>query len=191
MSLLRAEDHRRMPWKNGGGETTEIAVFPQGAGFADFGWRVSMAKVAGDGPFSHFPGIDRTLAILDGNGLELTFGDGNRAFLDADADPLSFPADITVDARLSDGPITDLNVMTRRGTVTHKVSRIEIDGAIERQTAGMPTLALCHSGKLDVETGDARVSLSALDCAQIEPLPETPMRLSGKAHCFVIEIFYD
>jgi environmental stress-induced protein Ves len=47
-----------MPWKNGGGETTEIAVFPDGAGLSDFDWRVSMARVDGDGPFSSFPGIE-------------------------------------------------------------------------------------------------------------------------------------
>ncbi|RCS25918.1 HutD family protein [Phyllobacterium salinisoli] len=191
MVLLKAEDYRRMPWKNGGGETTEIAVVPQGAGLADFDWRVSMAKVASDGPFSHFPGIDRTLAILDGNGLELAFGNANRVFLDADTDPLPFPADIAVDARLSNGLVTDLNVMTRRGAVVHRVSRFEIDGTTERQAVGSPTLVLCHSGTLAVETGGVGVNLSALDCAQIEASPETSIRLSGKARCFVIDIVYE
>ena len=68
MQVLRAENYRRMPWKNGGGETTEIAVFPAGAGLDDFDWRVSMARVESSGPFSVFPGIDRTLAILEGEG---------------------------------------------------------------------------------------------------------------------------
>ena len=61
--LLRNSDHRRMPWKNGGGETVEVIVHPEGASLSDFGWRVSMATVASDGPFSVFPGIDRTLAV--------------------------------------------------------------------------------------------------------------------------------
>ncbi len=60
-----------MPWKNGGGETVEIAVFPEGAGFKDFGWRISLASVASDGPFSAFPGIDRTLTVIDGVGIDL------------------------------------------------------------------------------------------------------------------------
>ena len=51
-------------WKNGGGSTTEIAVFPPDAGFDDFDWRVSLATVAADGPFSAFPGIERTLAMF-------------------------------------------------------------------------------------------------------------------------------
>jgi environmental stress-induced protein Ves len=65
MKILRASTHKAMPWKNGGGETAEIAVFPEGASMQDFGWRVSMAKVTENGPFSLFPDIDRTLSILE------------------------------------------------------------------------------------------------------------------------------
>ena len=31
MRVIRAGDCKRMPWKNGGGSTTELAVFPDGA----------------------------------------------------------------------------------------------------------------------------------------------------------------
>ena len=62
--ILRSPDHRRMPWKNGRGETTEIAVHPAGASIDDFGWRVSMAGVAEDGDFSLFPGIAITLTVV-------------------------------------------------------------------------------------------------------------------------------
>ena len=61
MRILRAPDYRVMPWKNGGGTTTEVAVSPEGAGLDHFDWRISMARVEQDGPFSTFPGIDRTL----------------------------------------------------------------------------------------------------------------------------------
>jgi len=57
-----------VPWKNGAGSTTEIAVFPQDAGFTDFDWRVSLATIGADGPFSVFPGVDRTLALVEGHG---------------------------------------------------------------------------------------------------------------------------
>ena len=69
--ILRAADHRRMPWKNGRGETVEVAVHPPGAGLDDFGWRVSMAGVTEDGDFSIFPGIDRSLAVLSGTAVDL------------------------------------------------------------------------------------------------------------------------
>ena len=54
MKILRNKDHRRMPWKNGGGETTEIAVFPPQADLSAFGWRVSMATVASAEPNGQF-----------------------------------------------------------------------------------------------------------------------------------------
>ena len=65
MQILYARDRVVSPWKNGGGTTTEVAAFPPGAPLENFGWRVSIAQVARSGPFSLFPGIDRTLALLD------------------------------------------------------------------------------------------------------------------------------
>lgn len=56
MKSLHARDYKRMPWKNGGGETVEIAIFPADASVETFEWRISMATVANDGPFSIFPG---------------------------------------------------------------------------------------------------------------------------------------
>ena len=69
--VIRNEDLVRVPWKNGGGTTAEVAAFPEGSGFETFGWRISMADVASDGPFSLFPGIDRTLIVVEGDGIEL------------------------------------------------------------------------------------------------------------------------
>lgn len=74
--VLRANAYARMPWKNGGGETREIAIFPPAANLDTLDWRISMAVVAQDGPFSSFPGIDRTLCVIEGAGMELDFGAG-------------------------------------------------------------------------------------------------------------------
>src|SRR4029077_2512621 len=69
--LLTPNDYRSMPWKNGAGRTTEIAVHPPGAALDAFAWRVSIADVEQDGPFSRFPGIDRTIVLLGGSGMRL------------------------------------------------------------------------------------------------------------------------
>ena len=53
--LLTPNDYRSMPWKNGAGRTTEIAVHPAGAALDAFAWRVSIADIERDGPFSRFP----------------------------------------------------------------------------------------------------------------------------------------
>nr|WP_245413978.1 HutD family protein [Fulvimarina endophytica] len=115
-----------MAWKNGGGETIEIAVHPAGAGLDGFDWRISMARVESDGPFSAFPGVDRTLAILEGEGMELDIDGFGRHRLTPETAPFTFPADAATEASLLGGPITDLNVMARRGTAKHRVSRIDI-----------------------------------------------------------------
>lgn len=124
MRIIRAADYATMPWKNGGGTTTEIAVSPPGAALSDFDWRISMAHVGADGPFSSFPGIDRTLSLLGGQGLALVFDDGETVELDRSSEPFFFAADRAVSGRLTDGPIDDLNVMSRRGRWTHNVSRL-------------------------------------------------------------------
>lgn len=120
--ILRSADHRRVPWKNGGGEAVEVAIFPDGSGLSDFGWRVSVATVASDGAFSIFPGVDRTLAILSGEGVELDIDSMGSHTLRATSAPLAFPADVPVNCRLLNGSITDLNVMTRRGVFRHRLT---------------------------------------------------------------------
>ncbi|MGO7755684.1 HutD family protein, partial [Rhizobium ruizarguesonis] len=84
---------------------------------------------AEDGPFSIFPGIDRTLAILDGNGMVLDMDGSSPVLLTTASNPLAFQADIPVAARLEDGAITDLKVMTRRNGLTHTLIRIDVDGS--------------------------------------------------------------
>ena len=124
MRIIRAADCKVMPWKNGGGTTTEIAVAPEGASLSDFDWRISMAHVGQDGPFSSFPGIDRTLSVLTGSGITLAFGDGEHVRLDCSSAPYPFAADRAVEGQLVDGPIDDLNVMSRRGRWRHRVERL-------------------------------------------------------------------
>ncbi|MCB5203199.1 HutD family protein [Neorhizobium sp. T786] len=161
MRVMRAADYKRMPWKNGGGETVEIAVFPPQASLDDFGWRISMATVATDGPFSAFSGIDRTLSILDGAGMVLSIAERSPVVLDAVSAPHAFPADVETSARLIDGPITDLNVMTRRGMFRHTVERRTGPGSITGD--GTVRLILCGAGELTAESGSRAVKLEPLD----------------------------
>ena len=113
---------RAMAWKNGGGTTREIAVFPPGAGMDDFIWRLSMATVEQAGPFSAFPGIERTLAVLDGR-LSLV-GQGLAAELDAASAPLCFDAALPVHGTPLGGPVRDLNAMVRRGACSVSMVRL-------------------------------------------------------------------
>jgi len=166
-TLLRNADHRRMPWKNGRGETVEVFVHPQGAGLTDFGWRVSMATVASDGPFSVFPGIDRTLTVLSGDGMALSIDGFGDRLLTPTSEPLAFPADAPTTARLTGGPITDLNVMTRRGHFEHTLSRHTADGSFTL-AAACGTRLLLPLDPLGVATPDGLVGLQPLDALLID-----------------------
>ncbi|TPM39426.1 HutD family protein [Mesorhizobium sp. B2-3-4] len=168
MRILRAADYRVMPWKNGGGTTTEISVSPDGAGLDDFDWRVSMARVEGSGPFSSFAGIDRTLSVLEGEGIVLDVSGQPPERLTAARPPFSFPADQPTSAALIAGPITDLNVMTRRGRMLHQVERLVISRPMDIAVNARSTLILCHKGEaVFPAAGPAR--LGPLDALLIGP----------------------
>ncbi|VDC20457.1 HutD/Ves family protein [Pseudogemmobacter humi] len=101
------------PWKNGGGQTAEIAVSPVAADMETFSWRVSVASVASDGPFSEFPGIDRVLTVTEGGPMVLEIG-GREHLLDETSPPFAFSGEAPVMARLCGPPLLDFNVMCRR-----------------------------------------------------------------------------
>ncbi len=104
------------PWKNGGGSTCEIACWPPGADLVNFDWRISIASIAADGPFSAFPGVDRSIMLLEGAGVRLRSSEGRFDHqLDTPYRPFAFSGDATVDCTLLGGPSSDFNVMTRRG----------------------------------------------------------------------------
>ncbi|MGL4494542.1 MAG: HutD/Ves family protein [Beijerinckiaceae bacterium] len=162
MRIIRQSDFRRMPWKNGGGETIEVAVDHHARGLDDFIWRVSMARVASDGPFSLFPAVDRTLCVLDGVGIDLVFDEARHVALSPASPPFSFPGDVAVTARLHAGPITDLNVMTRRGHARHVVSRVKAAASADITPADKLVLLLnagpaVHVGSTALASGDCAV----------------------------------
>lgn len=164
MRLIRSGECRRMPWKNGGGETIEIAVFPAGASVHYFDWRLSTATVATDGPFSSFPGVDRTLAVLEGEGIDLDIAGRDPTRLTPAAPPHAFPADVPVAARLIDGPIRDLNLMTRRGRFAHEM-RHHSAGRFELVVPShAETVVFCASGWTSVG-GRTPVRLAPHDAA--------------------------
>src|SRR5690606_22470293 len=107
-----------VPWNDGCGSTVEIAIGPNEAGFDDFAWRVSLATISEDGAFSQFPGVDRTLALVDGHGMTLQI-DGEPALI-SDAEPvIAFDGSSEVQARLNRGPTLDFNVMSRSERCWH------------------------------------------------------------------------
>ncbi len=120
VSLLTPADFHPMPWKNGAGRTTEIAVHPPGAALDAFDWRVSIADVERDGPFSRFPGVDRTIVLLAGAGMRLRSG-AEDVELATRFVPEGLNGDDSFECALIAGPCRDFNAMFRRDRVRGRV----------------------------------------------------------------------
>jgi environmental stress-induced protein Ves len=174
-----------MPWKNGGGVTTEIAIFPAGAGLEDFEWRLSMATVASDGPFSLFAGVDRTLAVLEGEGIVLSVEGRPEESIKRGSSPVSFAADRPTSARLIAGPVTDLNAMTRRGVWTHRMEMLR--GSAVIADGGEPTIVLCSSGSAAISVGGKSVTLSRHDAAIVDA-GQVEAASSGSAELYIVRM---
>lgn len=109
------------PWKNGGGTTRELVVWPK----ADpWQWRISVAEVTQSGPFSRFEGIERWFAVLQGEGVVLST-QGVRHHLTTDSTPLRFDGAPATDCELLGGPTRDFNLMTRMGVANATVTRLK------------------------------------------------------------------
>lgn len=105
-------DFIEMPWKNGAGVTTELFRLPDPQDPSQFLLRISRAKVEQDGPFSVFPGVNRELLILQGDGCRLAFTD--RAEVLVPGRVLTFHGEDPIHCQLINGPIVDFNVMIAR-----------------------------------------------------------------------------
>ena len=109
LTVLRAADYPRMPWKNGGGSTEEITR-DAGVGLDAFGWRLSIADIEASGGFSVFAGYQRIITVLQGAGMTLDV-DGALTEPLLPGDPFAFSGDSQVSCNLLDGPIRDFNLI--------------------------------------------------------------------------------
>ncbi|MFH8516051.1 HutD family protein [Streptomyces gelaticus] len=154
--VLRAADRMAMPWKNGGGVTREIAAHPEGAPLDAFDWRISLAEVTEDGLFSAFPGVDRTLTVVEGAGMDLMVG-GEHHIVDEPYWPHDFPGDLETEGRLLGGPVVNLNVMCRRGRTVAAVAVVRGTVRLAAPPAGAALAVALEDGAVldgtDIELG--------------------------------------
>jgi environmental stress-induced protein Ves len=126
---LMPAEYRVMPWQNGRGATAEIRRQPRdGEASLAFDWRLSLAAIDADSEFSLFPGYDRSILTVDGDGIELIVGERAPVELGPRAAPYAFPGDEPAHCRLLGGPTRDFNVMTRRGRASHTLLRRPLVG---------------------------------------------------------------
>lgn len=127
--VIPADRYRRERWRNGLGWTREIYAESsesadrcadlqlRTAGTVDWTWRLSIAEIERDAAFSVFPGVERELVLLRGNGLRLRFDDGETRALAPPHARARFAGERAVTGELVDGPTEDFNLMWRRDTL--------------------------------------------------------------------------
>jgi environmental stress-induced protein Ves len=111
ISILSTTTIAPQAWKNGGGQTRELLVWPSSENWS---LRISRADIEKNGPFSAFPGVDRWFAVLQGAGVILIFADASHTQR-LDSEPLNFNGAQSPDCHLLDGPTQDLNLMSLGG----------------------------------------------------------------------------
>ncbi|MFN3789079.1 HutD family protein [Massilia sp.] len=178
-----------VPWKNGTGSTTEIAIGPPDSGFEDFDWRVSLATIEKDGAFSNFPGVDRTLALVEGHGMLLEI-DGEPTLV-TDAEPVvAFDGSSEVIAKLSRGGSTDFNAMTRSERCYHTFGRRRLSGdSTFVARADVTVLFLAEGDALELRNEKERIGMVRYDAVVLEPGSVWKLE-AGQGMIYIVDVWY-
>ncbi|MBK7642924.1 MAG: HutD family protein [Planctomycetes bacterium] len=190
---LRAADARQVPWKNGRGFTSELALWPRTGSFErdEFEWRLSKASIDEPGPFSSFPGIERLLVVTDGAGLVLEHaGAAPRKEL-ARLQPYRFQGEWITSADLVAGPVSDFNVLCRTGRARAEVECW--DGELRtraKPNTGEHLFLHVLSGDLEARTSDrARPwRLASGESLWLAPPDERELALAGSCRALLVRI---
>jgi environmental stress-induced protein Ves len=155
-----------MPWRNGAGTTHEIAIDDSsGESKAPFLWRLSMADLAGDGPFSEIADVDRILVLLEGEDVLLTIAGAAPEPL-AEHEAIAFPGDVTTRLTMAPGGGRDLNLMWDRTRVQGMVDILNIGDTLQIEEHIAFAIALGTSATIEVD-GDEHV-LGEQDALQLD-----------------------
>ncbi len=128
LRIITSNACRRERWRNGAGWTRAIHAEPDTPD--DWAWRLSVAEIEADGPYSRFDGIEREQVLLSGDGLRLDFADGASHMLLPPHQSLRFAGERVVSATRIDGRVEVFNLMWRRDAVGVQLWRRPLVGAM-------------------------------------------------------------
>lgn len=148
-----------MPWANGRGTSYEIASDRNEAG--EWTWRLAMAPVNEDGPFSRIECVNRSLAVVEGAGMLLSVDRKKLQCLPMQV--VRFRGDAITEATLTDGPIMDINLMVRRKEVEGGMAIVSDAGFLSGAN-----IVVAVGGGAQVKSADSIIDLdqhdSILEC---------------------------
>lgn len=150
-NIIKTKDHIRMPWSNGLGITSQIAIEPPTSSFSklNFTWRLSSTRIEDSNEFSVFKTYDRLLVVTEGQGLFL-----NDNYL-APLSPFAFAGEEKIQCRLKEGPVTDIGLIYHRDRCRAGASLLLLTSGTKHPlvyTPGLSHLLTVVEGK--IEFGD-------------------------------------
>jgi environmental stress-induced protein Ves len=186
--VIHANEYRRERWRNDRGWTREIHA-QRGDGRDGWDWRLSIAEIEADAPFSAFPGIDRELVLLRGNGLRLRFDDGAEHLLEPPHGRLRFAGERAVTGELVDGPTHDFNLMWRREAIAAQLLHRPLVGPMVFFAAPGTTWALhLLSGQARFDEAAGLPPLQAGDTALLAEPERRRFLLDGAGELLAIQL---
>jgi environmental stress-induced protein Ves len=180
--ILRSVEYVARPWKNGGGTTRDIATSPAGASLDTFAWRLSLAQVDRDGPFSRFDNVDRTLVLLSG---AMTLHESDRRIPLVRNQPFAFAGERAIQAMVGGGATLDFNVMTRRGRASHATRHVSFSNRSSIEANVGSTIAIFALERGLILDGE---QLDVHDTAIIDAGPVSVATAAESVAALVIEI---
>jgi environmental stress-induced protein Ves len=175
-----------VPWKNGGGVTTEIASGPARADDQAWSWRISVADVGATGAFSSFPGIDRTIAVVHGSGMDLQFEDGRMVPLELNQ-PVDFDGDAVVTGILRGAAIRDFNVMVDRRYYRAALSIMTGSGEVSPATStGSVVVIHMLDGACTAQMASTEETLGAEETAIYEGEADISVSIPAGARAAIV-----
>jgi environmental stress-induced protein Ves len=115
-----------IPWDNGKGKRRELALQPMdGSPSSGFAWRMGVAYVTADAPFSPMSGVDRWITLVDGDGFDMESSDfGTPYRLSKPLSPFGFRGESPITAKVLGSETQVFNVMVRRGVFNAQVEKL-------------------------------------------------------------------
>ncbi|MCX2921733.1 HutD family protein [Stenotrophomonas rhizophila] len=184
--VIPAFEYRRERWRNGLGWTREILRVPD---TDDWQVRLSIAEIEQDAAFSAFPGIERELVLLRGEGLRLRFDDGALHTLMPPHDRLRFAGEARVTGELVDGVTHDFNLMWRRDAVQAELLHRPLVGSMFFFTEPEAAWAIhLLAGQAEFEGEPSLTPLAAGDTAWLAAGERRRFALHGGGELLAIRV---
>ncbi len=149
MRIIRSADWTEMPWKNGGGITSEILAEKSGDSIV---WRLSTAIVDSDCEYSSFPGLVRVSTAIEGEGTILRNPENGAVVNIPPLEPTMLDGNIVWHGTLNNGSIRLFNLIYDPGQVQPLIKVFELND--QMHITDPVDVLFCIAGKFRTNSHD-------------------------------------